>query len=260
MVTSIASTARQNQRSPQRAMRFNIRGPSLHVVVAAPLHYRTVYTDQIMRLALVTLSLLALPSLAAADRVQVFSIQGADCAQCAEKIKKALKPIKGVKKTEFDQVKVELTVRLADHVTDEEVVSAIETTGLKAVPGAGQGAYVPHEGYPADADVQLLSPDGRAVGSLERLRVEGKHTVFDVYADWCGPCRLVDARLREIVGQRSDVAVRRLNVISFETPLASELGPSFTALPYLVVFSPSGKRTDIEGADFAKLDKALAKP
>lgn len=213
-----------------------------------------------MRVALVSLSLLALPSLASADRVQVFSIQEADCAQCADKIKNALKPIKGVKKSEFDQVKVELTVRLADDVTDEAVVSAIQTTGLKAVPGAGQGAYLPHDEYPAGADVQLLSPDGRAVGSLERKRVTGKHTVFDIYADWCGPCRLVDARLREILGQRTDVAVRRLNVVSFDTPLASELGPNFQALPYLIVFSPSGKRTDIEGADFARLDKALARP
>jgi copper chaperone CopZ/thiol-disulfide isomerase/thioredoxin len=214
-----------------------------------------------MRVAFVLLSsVLAFPTLAQADRVQVFSIQGADCAQCADKIKKALKPVKGVKKTEFDQLKVELTVRLADDVTDEAVVSAIETTGLKAVPGAGQGAYLPHDEYPAGADVQTLSPDGRAVGSLERQRVPGKHTVFDVYADWCGPCRLVDARLREILGQRTDVAVRRLNVVSFETPLAGELGPNFQALPYLIVFSPSGKRTDIEGADFARLDKALSRP
>ena len=214
-----------------------------------------------MRVATLLLSLLAVPSLAlSADRVQVFSIQEADCAQCADKIKKALKPIKGVKKSEFDQVKVELTVRLADDVTDEAVIQAIETTGLRAVAGGGRGAYLPHEDYPAGADVQTISPDGRAVGSLEHQRVHGKHTVFDVYADWCGPCRLVDARLREIVGQRDDVAVRRLNVVSFETPLAGELGPDFQALPYLIVFSPSGKRTDIEGADFAKLDKALGRP
>ena len=213
-----------------------------------------------MRVALLSLSLLAVPSLAAADRVQIFSIQRADCAQCGDKIKKALKPIKGVKKTAFDMQKVELTVRLDDAVTDAAVVEAIATTGLTAVPGAGQGAYLPHDEYPAGADVETLSPDGRAVGSLERKRVAGKHTVFDVYADWCGPCRLVDARLREILGQRTDVAVRRLNVVSFETPLAGELGPDFQALPYLIVFSPSGKRTDIEGADFAKLDKALGRP
>lgn len=211
-------------------------------------------------LAVAVSAVLLCPVPARADRVQVFSIRGADCAECAERIDKALRPLKGVKKTEFDRHKVELTVRVGDEVSDEAVVAAIATTGLTAIPGAGKGAYLPQEGYPDGADVQLLSPDGRAVGSLERLRVPGKHTVFDVYAEWCGPCRLVDARLRELVSARSDIAVRRLNVVDFDSPLSGELGPSFQALPYLVVFSPSGKRTDIEGADFARLDRALARP
>jgi copper chaperone CopZ/thiol-disulfide isomerase/thioredoxin len=214
-----------------------------------------------LRLALRALfGVLLLPALAHAERVQVFSIRNADCGQCFEKIKSALKPVKGVKRMDFDMQKVELTVRLEDEVTDEAVIAAIEGTGLKATVGAGGGSYLPHDEYPAGTDVQVLSPDGRAVGSLEKQRVPGKHTVFDVYADWCGPCRLVDARLRELVAQRTDIAVRRLNVVDFDSPLASELGPRFEALPYLIVFSPSGKRTDIEGADFARLDKALTRP
>lgn len=213
------------------------------------------------RLAAVALSaLLGIPALAYADRVQVFSIHGADCAECAERIDRALKPVKGVKQTVFDSKKVELTVRLAEGVSDQAVVAAIESAGLKAIPGAGTGTYEPHGDYPPGADVRLLSPDGRAVGSLERQRVAGKHTVFDVYAEWCAPCRLVEARLRELVSQRPDIAVRRLNVVDFDSPLAGELGPDFQALPYLVVFSPSGKRTDIHGADLARLDRALTKP
>jgi copper chaperone CopZ len=200
------------------------------------------------------------PGLARADRVQVFSIHAADCAHCADKIDRALARLKGVKATEFDTRKVELTVRLGDGVADEAVIAAIASAGLTAVAGAGKGAYLANDGYPPGADVQLLSPDGRAVGSLERQRVPGKHTVFDVYAEWCGPCRLVEARLRELLAERSDIAVRRLNVVDFESPLAGELGPDFEALPYLVVFSPSGKRTDINGADFARLDRALTKP
>lgn len=216
-----------------------------------------------IRRSLLLLALLAplpRPALAAPDRVQVFSIQGADCGSCGDKIKHALKSVKGVKKAEFDIHKVELTVRLQDGVPDETVMAAVAALDLKAIPGAGKGAYVAHEGYPPGTDVVLMSPDGRAVGSLEKQRVAGKYTVYDVYADWCGPCRLVDARLREIVTQRQDVAVRRLNVVDFETPLASELGPEFQALPYLIVFSPSGKRFDIHGADFVRLDKALARP
>ena len=199
--------------------------------------------------------LLAAPA-AGADRVQVFSIQGADCATCAEKIKDELKKTKGVGKVEFDKQKVELTVKLEDGLADDAVARA----GLQAVAGPGQGAYRPTESYPEGADVALLSKDGSAVGPLQKLRVAGKYTVFDVYADWCGPCRKVDQRLREIVAARKDVAVRRLNVVTFDTPLARELGPGLEEIPYLLVYTPSGKRTEIVGTDFAKLDKALKGP
>ena len=213
------------------------------------------------RAALLGLILLfGVPASARADRTEVFSIQGADCGQCGDEIKDELKKVKGVKKAEFDIHKVELTVRLADGVPDQDVIAAVERAGMKAVRGPGQGSYLPMAAYPAGADVVTLTRDGAAVGPLDKLRVAGKYTVFDIYADWCGPCRTVDERLRELVASRPDLAVRKLNVVDFDTPLARELGARFEALPYLVVFTPSGKRTDIEGVAFDKLDRALAAP
>jgi thiol-disulfide isomerase/thioredoxin len=111
--------------------------------------------------------------------------------------------------------------------------------------------------YPPGADVKTLTTDGSRVGPLDRLRVPDKFTVFDFYADWCAPCHLVDARLREILAERPDVAVRKLDVVDFDSDLASELGPDFETLPYLVVFSPAGKRTEILGFDRRSLDRAL---
>lgn len=48
--------------------------------------------------------------------------------------------------------------------------------------------------------------------------------------------------------------------MDFDTPLARELGARFEALPYVIVFSPAGKRTEIQGIDFDKLDRALGAP
>ena len=210
--------------------------------------------------ALVLAALLVLPAAARAEATRVYSLQGADCESCAGKVKDELKKVRGVKNVEFDKQKVEITVRLDERVADADVVAAVERAGLKAVVGPGHGAYLPAEKYPEGADLKVLSPDGSAVGRLDKLRVPDKYTVFDVYAEWCGPCRFVDARLREIVSRRQDVAVRKLNVVDFDTPLAKELGPRLDALPYVVVFDPAGKRTDIVGADFGKLDKALDTP
>jgi thiol-disulfide isomerase/thioredoxin len=195
-----------------------------------------------------------------ADRTQVFSIQGAEGLDRGEQVKAELKKVEGVKKASFDGRKAELTVRLADGVGDEAVLAAIARTGLKAVAGPGQGAYLAPEAFPSGADVITLTKDGSAVGSFEKLRVPGKYTVFDIYADWCGPCRQVDARLREILATRKDVAVRKLNVVDFDTPLARQMGPGFEALPFVLVYSPKGKRTEISGLDLPKLDKALSVP
>ena len=207
-------------------------------------------------LALVSILTVA-PALARAEATRVYSLQGADCESCADKVRGELKKVKGVRKVEFDRQKVEITVRLDETVADADVLAAVARAGLKAVAGAGHGSYLPAEKYPAGADMQVLSRDGSAVGKLERLRVPDKYTVFDVYAEWCGPCRFVDARLRELIAGRQDLAVRKLNVVDFESPLAKELGSRIEALPYVIVFDPAGKRTDIVGADFGKLDKAL---
>jgi thiol-disulfide isomerase/thioredoxin/copper chaperone CopZ len=193
-----------------------------------------------------------------ADRTQVYSIQGADCADCGDEIQAELKKVPGFKKAEFDKLKVELTVKMKDGVTDAEVLAAAERAGLKAVVGRGQGAYLPLPDYPAGADVVKLTNDGQAVGKLEKLRVAGKYTVFDVYADWCGPCRLVDEALRELVKERQDIAVRKLNVVDFDSPLSRSLGAGFESLPYVVVFDPAGRRTDIRGANLPKLKQTLA--
>jgi thiol-disulfide isomerase/thioredoxin/copper chaperone CopZ len=210
----------------------------------------------------VVLAALAVARPAAADRVQVFSVQGIDCAQCENEIRPYLKKVKGVKKWTFDLTKSEFTITLADNTPDSTVIAAIERAGsqFRALPGAGQGTKLgasQHAPYPDGADFAVVTDKGDAVGPLEGLRVPGKYTVFDYYADWCGPCAKVDRLLREIVGTRKDVAIRKLNVVSFNSPLAKQLGRRLRGLPYVVVFSPDGKRTEIIGENYKQLRSAL---
>jgi len=164
----------------------------------------------------------------------------------------------GVEKVEFDARTLEISVRMTDGVGDEAILAAVEEAGLQAVVGPSKRSDPPPEHYPEGADVVTLTGDGSRVGSLAKLRVPDKYTVFDVYAEWCGPCRLVDLRLREVLTERKDVAVRKLNVVDFDSPLGRELGSDFDQLPYVIVFSPGGKRTVIAGLHLEKLDRALS--
>lgn len=196
-----------------------------------------------------------------ADRVQVFSVQGSDCDNCEDEVGPYLKKAKGVKSWTYDATRSEITVTLADGVRDQAVIDAFVRQGCyRAIPGAGRGARAQvhkDEPYPAGADVVVVTGKGEAVGPLEKLRVPGKYTVLDFYADWCGPCKAIDKRLREIVAIRKDVAIRKLNVVRFESALAKQLGRKLRGLPYLVVFSPDGKRTEIIGENHKQLNAAL---
>ncbi len=198
-------------------------------------------------------------STARADRTQVYSITGIDCVECSNPIQAQLHKLKGVKKAQFDKQKAELRVTMADGVSNDAVLAAIARSGpgFKGTVGAGSGAYIPFGVYPKGADVVVLASSGAAVGPLAKLRVRDKYTVFDLYADWCGPCREVDARLRQIVAHRPDVAVRKLDVVDFDSPLAREQGGKLRALPFVVVFAPNGKRTELVGDSSTKLAAAL---
>lgn len=112
---------------------------------------------------------------------------------------------------------------------------------------------------PAGADLVELSKQGEEVPSLDPHAVKGKVTLFDFYAVWCAPCRKVDAHVFALLGKRSDMAVRKLNVVSWETPLAKRYLQDVPGLPYVVVYGKSGKRVAaVAGLDLGALDRAIA--
>ena len=65
----------------------------------------------------------------------------------------------------------------------------------------------------------------------EVLKAEGK-VLLDLYADWCGPCKMLSPILEEIGEERSDVKVCKVNVDE-EGEIAARFGVS--AIPMLVL-------------------------
>jgi thiol-disulfide isomerase/thioredoxin len=113
---------------------------------------------------------------------------------------------------------------------------------------------------PPGADMAELSAQGEDVPSLEAHLVPGKVTLFDFYAVWCAPCRKIDAHVFALLGKRKDLALRKLNVVSWETALAERYLKNVSDLPYVVVYGKDGKRVDaISGFDLAALDRAIDK-
>jgi thiol-disulfide isomerase/thioredoxin len=119
-------------------------------------------------------------------------------------------------------------------------------------------AFDPVPARPAGADLVELSHGGEDVPSLEGHAARGKVTLFDFYAVWCGPCRKLDAHVFALLRQRRDLAVRKLNVVSWETPLAERYLRDVPSLPYVIVYGKTGKRVRaVSGFDIQALDRAI---
>ena len=111
----------------------------------------------------------------------------------------------------------------------------------------------------AGADLKKLSEQGEDVPDLTAHAVSGKVTVFDFYADWCPPCRKVDAHMYGLLNQRQDIAYRKLNVVSWDTPLAKRYLAGVPNLPHLVIYRKDGRPVrSVSGLDLAALDAAIA--
>jgi thiol-disulfide isomerase/thioredoxin len=72
--------------------------------------------------------------------------------------------------------------------------------------------------------------------------VAGKITVFDLWADWCPPCRELDDRLVALARAHPDrLAVRKLDVVDDESAAwQRHLAPGGFALPHVKVYGADG--------------------
>jgi hypothetical protein len=189
----------------------------------------------------------------------VFSLQGLDGGDQGDQLAQRLLSVSGVHAARFDLYACELRLSLGTMITDARVAELVSQAGAgwRALPGPGRGRYLPPLEYPRGVNVVVLTRNGAALGPLEKLRVPGKVTIFDTYADWCIACRPMDARIRAYVRTHPGVAVRKLNLARWDSPLAREFGPRLTALPHLVVFTPDGRRHEFDGATWEQVAGAM---
>ena len=87
-------------------------------------------------------------------------------------------------------------------------------------------------------------------------------TIFDFYADWCAPCRLYSPKLERLVLEFPNLALRKVDMVSWESDLAKQLTKEYRlpALPFTLVFDEKGKLIGrIEGNEIEQVKSVLKK-
>lgn len=119
--------------------------------------------------------------------------------------------------------------------------------------------FEPMPSLPSDADVRWLSRAGEDVVDLTPHVAKGKVTLVELSASWCAACRKVDGWVaKRLAAGDAGLAWRRIDVVSWESPVATRYLADVPSLPLLLVYGPDGsKRAQLHGADLDALERAL---
>ncbi len=171
-----------------------------------------------------------------------FRVLGMSCGSCAESATEALATIGGVLEPAVDFDGKQARVRSDGTVTKKQIRDALATLGFEArfEDEALDSDPLPEE-ILAGLDVQTVS-HGEKIRLKEHL-APGKITIFDYYAEWCGPCHLLTPKLERLVLKYEDVALRKVDLVDYESKAAAQATREFSlpGLPFTRVFNDRGK-------------------
>lgn len=171
-----------------------------------------------------------------------FSILGMSCETCADSATQALAAVPGVLEHAVDFDSKQAHVRSDGTVTREQIKTALANLGFEA---RFEGDMLDSDPLPEEVRSGL---DIQTVSHGEKIRIKdhltpGKITVFDYYADWCGPCHLLTPKLERLVLKYEDLTLRKVDLMDYDSKAARQATRAFRmpGLPFTRVFNDRGK-------------------
>ncbi len=209
--------------------------------------------------ALATMALLGAASFAtaapAAETTRyLVKVSGMDCASCNAKITgalEALEPVLAVHASFAEQAACFESREAVDEVAVQAAITGLgyAFVGIEEVSGCPPGLNgklpAPWARRSEGLDVVTISR-GETVDLVAHL-ADGKYTVVDFGAPWCGPCHEAAEALAAYMRTHEDVAVRAVDLegqtpdASYAQPVVAQHLEYVSGIPWLIAYTPNGK-------------------
>jgi thiol-disulfide isomerase/thioredoxin/copper chaperone CopZ len=216
--------------------------------------------NPVLRYLVIALTLaLAVHTAAGQPFVSEFEVGGLTCDACADTATGALRKVPGVTKATVTFATRRARVESSRRIEEAELRSALAKFGFEA-RFAGDVVVKPLTSEErARVDIRVAS-HGEAFDVRKHL-ASGKYTIFDFWAEWCGPCHVLTPKIERLVQERSNVALRTIDLKQWDSPAGKQATKEFkvAGLPYVRVYGPDGKFVgEVVGNDIEKIKQLIA--
>jgi len=187
-----------------------------------------------------------------------FSVDGLSCQACANTAASTLKSLAGVKSAHVDFASGRGTVVSDGAVTKKQLKEAIATKNFEAVFVEDTRDKTLTTEQKAGLDITIIEGGGK-LKFRDYLNAD-KITIFDFYADWCGPCKLFSPKLEMMLLGREDLALVKVDVVDWKSQIAKQLTIKcqMPALPFTLIFDDNGRLLGkVEGNNIGAVKEAL---
>ena len=191
--------------------------------------------------------------------VTEFEVAGLSCDGCAAAATEALSALPGVAKVDVAFATKKARVESKRTIGDGEVRAALAKLGFEA--RFPNDPVVPPltAAERARLDIAIAS-HGEAFDVRKHL-ARGKFTIFDFWAEWCGPCHVLTPKIERLVAENANVALRTIDLKNWESAAAKQATKDFKlpGLPYVRVYGPDGKFAgEVVGNDIEAIKRLIA--
>ena len=90
------------------------------------------------------------------------------------------------------------------------------------------------------ADSKDIARGGKTF-ELRNAFVVGKVSVLDFWAEWCKSCKVLTKKLEALAARHGNLAIRKAEVPTFDTPIAKQYLPGVKAMPNVWIYDPKGR-------------------